>query len=161
MYYWYHLKTYKYFKITSSKWDLTMNFPIIILSAFIFLIAGLYFLMIHVIVNVAFCFLTYRSLIVLCLIMVCWFRIHNIDFNAIYFIVQFIMYHSQLIHGNRFAEIRPFDYWLGTIILYSDFLLLYLFSFQVAPKWSDACNSNTTFVFILDHYVPQFKTYNN
>lgn len=157
-YYWNHFKISKYFKMTPFKWDLTMYFPMIVVGAFIFLIAGLFFLMTHVVINVPYTFLIYRLLIVACLIMVCWFRMHNISFNGNYVLSQFIMYHSQLIYGQRFAEIRPFDYWLGALILYSDFLILFLFSFQVAPKWSDACNTNETFVFILDHHVPKFKT---
>lgn len=50
------------------------------------------------------------------------------------------MYHAQIINGGRFAEMRTKDYFLAAIILFLDFLLLYLFSFQVAPKWSDRCD---------------------
>lgn len=32
------------------------------------------------------------------------------------------------------------DYFLGALILFMDFLLMYLFSFQLASKWSDACD---------------------
>jgi len=51
------------------------------------------------------------------------------------------MYHAQIINGGRFAEMRTKDYFLAAIILFLDFLLLFLFSFQMAPKWSDLCDS--------------------
>lgn len=148
---------YIYLKTTPFQWDLTMYLPMIVLCSFICLPVGLYFLMLHVTNNVRYTFFIYRLLISICLFMVCIFPIH-ISFNTYIFIAQFIMYHAQLIRGGRHAEFRPFDYWLGAVTLYLDFLFLLLFSFEVSPKWSDPCNKNSTFVFILDHYAPKLRT---
>lgn len=51
------------------------------------------------------------------------------------------MYHAQIINGGRFAEMRTKDYFLAALILFLDFLLMYLFSFQLAPKWTDLCDA--------------------
>lgn len=142
---------------TPLQWDLTLHLPMIVLGSFISLLSGLYFLMLHITTNVPYAFFIYRLLINICLFMVCWFRIH-ISFNPKTFVAQFIMYHAQLIRGGRYAEIRPFDYSLGAFTLYLDFLLMYLFSFQVAPTWSSACKTNVTFLFVLDNYIPKINT---
>lgn len=65
------------------------------------------------------------------------------------------MYHAQIINGGRFAEIRDNDYLLAALILFYDFLLMYLLTFQLAPKWSDLCDSHRdiTGSLVLDHHL--------
>ncbi|XP_030554601.1 uncharacterized protein LOC115758196 isoform X2 [Drosophila novamexicana] len=69
--------------------------------------------------------------------------------------IPFIMYHAQIINGGRFAEIRDKDYLLAALILFYDFLLMYLFTFQLAPKWSDVCDThrNSTNIFVVDQHL--------
>lgn len=39
------------------------------------------------------------------------------------------MYHGQTIHGNRFAEMRLNDFFLGSLILFHDFLIIFWLTF--------------------------------
>lgn len=71
------------------------------------------------------------------------------------FIAQFIMYHAQIINGGRYAEIRAHDPLLGACILYFDFLIMYLLSFQSAKKWSDKCDSTGIHKFVIDNELPK------
>uniref|UniRef100_A0A1B0C5E8 Uncharacterized protein n=1 Tax=Glossina palpalis gambiensis TaxID=67801 RepID=A0A1B0C5E8_9MUSC len=41
-------------------------------------------------------------------------------------LIKFIMYHAQTINGNRYAEMRTTDYLLAALILFVDFLVLYM-----------------------------------
>ncbi|KAH8285199.1 hypothetical protein KR054_006147, partial [Drosophila jambulina] len=106
---------------TCIPFDLTLNVVVIFVLAVIALIGAIFFLMLYIVINVPFSF-----------ICVCFFIVLSI--------CMFVMYHAQIINGGRFAEMRPHDYFLAALILFLDFLLMYLFSFQMAPKWSDECN---------------------
>lgn len=65
------------------------------------------------------------------------------------------MYHAQIINGGRFAEIRDHDLLLGALLLFFDFLFMYLFTFQLGYKWSDECDKNKgiTKNFVLDYHL--------
>jgi len=39
------------------------------------------------------------------------------------------MYHAQTINGNRFAEMRLNDFFLGSLILFHDFLIIFWLTF--------------------------------
>ncbi|XP_017958595.1 uncharacterized protein LOC108652909 [Drosophila navojoa] len=116
--------------------DLTLDIVVLVVFGIICIIGAMYFLMLHVVANVPYSFFVYRAL-VLCSI------------------VTFIMYHAQIINGGRFAEIRDMDYLLAALILFYDFLLMYLLTFQLAPKWSDDCDSNKdiTGSLVLDNHL--------
>lgn len=53
------------------------------------------------------------------------------------FPLQFIMYHVQTLSGTRYAEMRLRDYLLGGLMLYVDFMILYMVvHFVVIKVWS-------------------------
>ncbi|EDX06887.1 uncharacterized protein LOC27207670 [Drosophila simulans] len=101
--------------------DLTLDVVVLFVLAVVSIIGAIYFVMLYIVANVAYSFIIARCFIVISILM-------------------FVMYHAQIINGGRFAEMRTKDYFLAALILFLDFLLLYLFSFQVAPKWSDRCD---------------------
>ncbi|EDW90657.2 uncharacterized protein LOC6529999 isoform X1 [Drosophila yakuba] len=101
--------------------DLTLDVVVLFVLAVVSIIGAIYFVMLYIVANVAYSFLIARGFIVISILM-------------------FVMYHAQIINGGRFAEMRTKDYFLAAIILFLDFLLLYLFSFQMGPKWSDLCD---------------------
>jgi len=54
------------------------------------------------------------------------------------------MYHAQTITGGRFAEMRINDYLLATLILFYDFIIIYLLTFYIQTRFkiaSDALDS--------------------
>ncbi|XP_064536503.1 uncharacterized protein LOC135427023 isoform X1 [Drosophila montana] len=118
--------------------DLTLDIVVLVIFGIISIIGAMYFLMLYLVANVPYSFFVYRAFIV-------------------FSIVTFIMYHAQIINGGRFAEIRDKDYLLAALILFYDFLLLYLFTFQLAPKWSDVCDThrNITNIFVVDEHLKQ------
>ncbi|XP_017077161.1 uncharacterized protein LOC108111967 [Drosophila eugracilis] len=102
--------------------DLTLDVVVLFVLAVVSIIAAIYFVMLYIVINAPYSFIVARFFIVISILM-------------------FVMYHAQIINGGRFAEMRTQDYFLGALMLFLDFLLLYLFSFQMAPKWSDLCDS--------------------
>ncbi|XP_016943377.3 protein lifeguard 2 [Drosophila suzukii] len=102
--------------------DLTLDVVVLFVLAVVSIIGAIYFVMLYIVANVPYSFIIARAFIVISILM-------------------FVMYHAQIINGGRFAEMRTKDYFLAAIILFLDFLLLFLFSFQMAPKWSDLCDS--------------------
>ncbi|KAH8418572.1 hypothetical protein KR222_002220, partial [Zaprionus bogoriensis] len=103
--------------------DLTLDIVALVIIGIVCLIGAMYFLMLYIVANVPYSFFVYRAFILVSVLL-------------------FVMYHAQIINGGRFAEIRDHDYLLGALILFYDFLLMYLFTFQLAPKWSDKCDTN-------------------
>ncbi|KAH8372586.1 hypothetical protein KR009_000141 [Drosophila setifemur] len=103
------------------KLDLTLDVVVLFVLAMVTIIGAVYFVMIYIVTNAPYSFIIARVFIVISI----W---------------MFVMYHAQIINGGRFAEMRTQDYFLGAIILYLDFLLMYLFSFHLASKWSDLCD---------------------
>ncbi|ALC42133.1 CG34315, partial [Drosophila busckii] len=121
--------------------DLTLDVVVLVIFGILALLAAIYFLMLHIVLNVKYSFFVFRAFIVISILM-------------------FVMYHAQIINGGRFAEIRSKDYILAALILFNDFLLMYLFTFQLAPKWSDDCNEhwNGTHPLVVDKYVSDTST---
>ncbi|KAM8711148.1 hypothetical protein ACLKA7_000306 [Drosophila subpalustris] len=116
--------------------DLTLDIVVLVIVGIVSLIGGMYFLMLYIVANVPYSFFVYRAFFV-------------------FSVLLFIMYHAQIINGGRFAEIRDHDYLLAALILFFDFLLMYIFTFQLAPKWTDDCdeNKNKTNIFVVDKIV--------
>ncbi|XP_034103833.1 uncharacterized protein LOC117567754 [Drosophila albomicans] len=116
--------------------DLTLDIVVLVIVGIVSLIGAMYFLMLYIVANVPYSFFVYRGFIVLSILL-------------------FVMYHAQIINGGRFAEIRDHDYLLAALILFYDFLLLYIFTFQLAPKWSDDCDEhrNKTSVLVVDKHL--------
>lgn len=54
------------------------------------------------------------------------------------------MYHAQTISGGRFAEMRVNDFLLATLILFFDFIIIYLLTFYVQTKYPVANDQFTT-----------------
>ncbi|KAH8253707.1 hypothetical protein KR032_006613, partial [Drosophila birchii] len=101
--------------------DLTLNIVVLFELGVTAIIGAIFFLMLYIVINIPF------SLIV-------------VGFFIVLTICMFVMYHAQIINGGRFAEMRTKDFFLAALILFIDFLLMYLFSFLLAPKWSDECD---------------------
>ncbi|XP_017040881.1 uncharacterized protein LOC108087823 isoform X1 [Drosophila ficusphila] len=110
--------------------DLTLDVVVLFVLAVVSIIGAIYFVMLYIVANVPYSFLIARAFIVISILM-------------------FVMYHAQIINGGRFAEMRTNDYFLAAIILFLDFLLLYLFSFQMGPKWSDPCDDEQSVNLVL------------
>ncbi|XP_016988888.1 uncharacterized protein LOC108051324 [Drosophila rhopaloa] len=110
--------------------DLTLDVVVLFVLAVVSIIGAIYFVMLYIVVNAPYSFIIARCFIVISILM-------------------FVMYHAQIINGGRFAEMRTNDYFLGALILFLDFLLMYLFSFQLAPKWSDLCDLQLSNNFVL------------
>ncbi|XP_016957270.1 uncharacterized protein LOC108029500 [Drosophila biarmipes] len=102
--------------------DLTLDVVVLFVLAVVSIIGAIYFVMLYIVANVPYSFIVARAFIVISILM-------------------FVMYHAQIVNGGRFAEMRTKDFFLAAIILFLDFLLLFLFSFQMSPKWSDLCDS--------------------
>ncbi|EDV95489.1 uncharacterized protein LOC6570540 [Drosophila grimshawi] len=121
--------------------DLTLDVVVLVIIGIVCIIGAIYFLMLHIVANVPYSFFACRAFLVLS-------------------IVIFVMYHAQIINGGRFAEIRDKDYLLAALILFYDFLMMYLFTFQLAPKWSDDCdaNKNVTSVLVVDSHLTKTTT---
>ncbi|SPP75714.1 Hypothetical predicted protein [Drosophila guanche] len=83
--------------------DHTLNVVILFVVAFLFLFMS----MMHKIIDVPYSFYAYMILIGLIVLM-------------------FVMYHAQTINGGRFAEMRIQDYLLASLILFNDFIILYM-----------------------------------
>lgn len=69
------------------------------------------------------------------------------------------MYHAQIINGGRFAEIRDRDFLMGSLVIFIDFLYLFILSFHTGALWSDKCDvhKHLTNKFLLDHYIRNNK----
>uniref|UniRef100_A0A1B0FK24 Uncharacterized protein n=1 Tax=Glossina morsitans morsitans TaxID=37546 RepID=A0A1B0FK24_GLOMM len=89
------------------KHDFTLDVIILFVLSFVFFVGAVYFVTFYVIAQVKLAFYLYAALVY---IIVC----------------IFIMYHTQTINGNRYAEMRTTDYLLAALILYVDFLVLYM-----------------------------------
>ncbi|KAH8271510.1 hypothetical protein KR018_002248, partial [Drosophila ironensis] len=119
--------------------DLTLDVVVLFVLSVISTIGAIYFLMIYIVFNSAYCFWFARAFIIISIWMVGTNAI-NWYLNDLLTIFQFVMYHAQIINGYRFAEMRTKDYLLGSLLLFLDFLLLLIFSFQLATRWSDKCD---------------------
>ncbi|XP_034654450.1 uncharacterized protein LOC117892354 [Drosophila subobscura] len=90
--------------------DLTLDVVILFVLAFIFLIVTVWFAMISILVKVPYSFVVHQLFIAIVVLL-------------------FVMYHAQTINGGRFAEMRLNDYLLAALILFHDFIILFLLTF--------------------------------
>ncbi|XP_022233683.1 uncharacterized protein LOC111081838 isoform X3 [Drosophila obscura] len=107
--------------------DLTLNVVILFVVAFLFLSVTVFMSMMHKIMHVPYSFYAYMILIGLIVLM-------------------FVMYHAQTINGGRFAEMRIQDYLLASLILFNDFIILYMLTIypQVFHKIESPPSPSTT-----------------
>ncbi|EDW08894.1 uncharacterized protein LOC6579062 [Drosophila mojavensis] len=96
--------------------DLTLDVVILFVISFIFLIVSVFLIMLHLMSR------TSHSII-----------LYQIFVSVI--ILTFVMYHAQTINGGRFAELRVNDYLLASIILFYDFIVLFLLTFYVQVRF--------------------------
>ncbi|KAH8304457.1 hypothetical protein KR059_010451, partial [Drosophila kikkawai] len=106
---------------TLIPFDLTLNVVLLFVLGMMAIIGAVFFLMLYIVINIPYSLIVFCSFILMSIFM-------------------FVMYHAQIINGGRYAEMRTNDYFLAALMLFLDFLLMYLFSFQMAPKWSDQCD---------------------
>ncbi|XP_062131987.1 uncharacterized protein LOC133842767 [Drosophila sulfurigaster albostrigata] len=108
--------------------DLTLDVVIIFVISFVFLITSIFMLMLYVVTLAPYSFILYQLIVSI-------------------IILSFVMYHAQTITGGRFAEMRVNDYLLATIILFYDFIIIFLLTFYVQTKYriaSDALDPGNT-----------------
>ncbi|KAH8300275.1 hypothetical protein KR044_012441 [Drosophila immigrans] len=108
--------------------DLTLDVVILFVISFVFLITSVFMLMLYVLTSAAYSFILYQVIVSL-------------------IILSFVMYHAQTITGGRFAEMRINDFLLATIILFFDFIIIFLLTFYVQTKYkiaSDALDPENT-----------------
>ncbi|XP_070071360.1 uncharacterized protein [Drosophila takahashii] len=94
-----------------AKMDLTLDIAILFIIAFIFLIVASFVLLFELLVWRT---SPYSYLVVEL---------------AVTITILFVMYHAQTINGNRFAEMRLNDFFLGSLILFHDFLIIFWLTF--------------------------------
>lgn len=105
--------------------DLTLDVVIIFVVSFVFLIASVFMLMLYVLTLAPYSFIMYQLIVSIIMLL-------------------FVMYHAQTITGGRFAEMRINDYLLATLILFYDFIIIYLLTFYIQTRFkiaSDALDS--------------------
>ncbi|KAH8370714.1 hypothetical protein KR093_004757, partial [Drosophila rubida] len=102
--------------------DLTLDVVIIFVISFVFLITSVFMLMIYVLTLAPYSFIVYQLIVSI-------------------IILSFVMYHAQTITGGRFAEMRINDYLLATIILFYDFIVIFLLTFYVQTKYRIASDA--------------------
>ncbi|XP_002016451.2 uncharacterized protein LOC6590522 [Drosophila persimilis] len=90
--------------------DLTLDVVILFVLAFIFLIITVFFAMISILVKMPNTFIVYQVFITIVVLL-------------------FVMYHAQTINGGRYAEMRLNDYLLAALILFHDFIIIFLLTF--------------------------------
>ncbi|XP_026842180.1 uncharacterized protein LOC113565167 isoform X1 [Drosophila persimilis] len=103
--------------------DITLDIVVLFVLAIVALIGAMYFLMLHIVTNMPYYLLIHRAFVL----------------GSIW---MFVMYHAQIINGGKFAEMRTKDYLLAALMLFHDFLLMFMPTFHFASKWSDSCDPN-------------------
>ncbi|KAH8309277.1 hypothetical protein KR059_007754, partial [Drosophila kikkawai] len=106
--------------------DLTLDVVTLFVVAFIFLVSTVFFIMVYVILAMPYSFLVFQIFISIVVLL-------------------FVMYHAQTINGGRFAEMRLSDYLLASLILFLDFIILFLLTFysQIVYKLASSHSSTT------------------
>ncbi|KAH8254025.1 hypothetical protein KR032_008102, partial [Drosophila birchii] len=105
--------------------DLTLDVVTLFVLAFVFLVATIYFIMMHVILRMPYSFVVFQIFISIVVLL-------------------FVMYHAQTINGGRFAEMRLSDFLLASLILFHDFIILYLLTFYAQVVYHIASNGKKT-----------------
>ncbi|XP_017958403.1 uncharacterized protein LOC108652719 [Drosophila navojoa] len=96
--------------------DLTLDVVILFVISFIFLIVSIFLIMLHIMTRSSHSIILYQIFVSV-------------------IILTFVMYHAQTINGGRFAELRVNDYLLASIILFYDFIVLFLLTFYVQVRF--------------------------
>ncbi|KAH8261217.1 hypothetical protein KR044_005349, partial [Drosophila immigrans] len=113
--------------------DFTLHIALIFILAFLLLLIAIYFLMHQLLVSAMgrdiHGFLVVQLPISIIILFVSTFHSCCTHFTHFEFKAQFVMYHAQTINGERFAEMRLHDYYLGSLILFHDFLIIYWLTF--------------------------------
>lgn len=123
--------------------DLTLHIALLFILGFIFLLSSIYFLKLHLLVeefrdatnNYSFLLMEIPLTITMLFVSTCTYSMCSgkapNDSDS-----QFVMYHAQTIAGGRFAEMRLHDFYLASLILFHDFLLIYWLTFycQITNK---------------------------
>ncbi|EDX06464.1 uncharacterized protein LOC6733835 [Drosophila simulans] len=99
--------------------DLTLDVVILFVMAFIFLIVTVFFVMMHILIDMPYSFVVFQIFISI-------------------IVLLFVMYHAQTINGGRFAEMRLNDHLLASLILFHDFIIIFLLTFyaQIIYKFA-------------------------
>ncbi|KAH8232874.1 hypothetical protein KR026_001297, partial [Drosophila bipectinata] len=107
--------------------DLTLDVVILFVLAFIFLMITIYFVMLYILVDMPFSFVVFQVFVSI-------------------IVLLFVMYHAQTINGGRFAEMRLNDHLLASLILFHDFIILFLLSFyaQIVHKFATRFSTSTS-----------------
>ncbi|XP_002095216.3 uncharacterized protein LOC6534539 [Drosophila yakuba] len=95
-----------------SRADLTLDIAVLFILAFIFLIVASFILLFELLVRKT---IPYAYSVV--------------EISVTFMILLFVIYHGQTINGNRFAEMRLNDFFLGSLILFHDFLIIFWLTF--------------------------------
>ncbi|KAH8272822.1 hypothetical protein KR018_001117, partial [Drosophila ironensis] len=90
--------------------DLTLDVVMLFVLAFIFLTISIFFIMLHLLIEMPHSFDVFQGIVSI-------------------IILLFVMYHAQTINGGRFAEMRLNDHLLASLILFNDFIILFMLSF--------------------------------
>ncbi|XP_050743399.1 uncharacterized protein LOC108022329 isoform X2 [Drosophila biarmipes] len=105
--------------------DLTLDVVILFVMAFIFLIVTIFFVMMHILIAMPYSFVVFQIFISV-------------------IVLLFVMYHAQTINGGRFAEMRLNDHLLASLILFHDFIILFLLTFYAQIVYQVASRASTT-----------------
>ncbi|XP_037712779.1 uncharacterized protein LOC119549108 isoform X3 [Drosophila subpulchrella] len=105
--------------------DLTLDVVILFVMAFIFLIVTIFFVMMHILIAMPYSFVVFQIFISV-------------------IVLLFVMYHAQTINGGRFAEMRLNDHLLASLILFHDFIIIFLLTFYAQIVYRVASRASTT-----------------
>ncbi|XP_039482182.1 uncharacterized protein LOC120445689 [Drosophila santomea] len=105
--------------------DLTLDVVILFVMAFIFLIVTVFFVMMHILIDMPYSFVVFQIFISI-------------------IVLLFVMYHAQTINGGRFAEMRLNDHLLASLILFHDFIIIFLLTFYAQIVYRFASKGATT-----------------
>ncbi|KAH8367089.1 hypothetical protein KR084_000503 [Drosophila pseudotakahashii] len=105
--------------------DLTLDVVILFVMAFIFLIVTIFFVMMHILIAMPYSFVVFQIFISV-------------------IVLLFVMYHAQTINGGRFAEMRLNDHLLASLILFHDFIIIFLLTFYAQIVYRVASSASTT-----------------
>uniref|UniRef100_A0A6P4E0B9 Uncharacterized protein LOC108037707 n=2 Tax=Drosophila rhopaloa TaxID=1041015 RepID=A0A6P4E0B9_DRORH len=114
--------------------DLTLDVVILFVMAFIFLIVTIFFIMMHILIAMPYSFVVFQIFISV-------------------IVLLFVMYHAQTINGGRFAEMRLNDHLLASLILFHDFIIIFLLTFYAQIVYRIASNKTSTTA------TPQYVTW--
>ncbi|KAI8036947.1 uncharacterized protein LOC128256067 [Drosophila gunungcola] len=114
--------------------DFTLDVVILFVLAFIFLIVTIFFIMMHILIAMPYSFVVFQLFISV-------------------IVLLFVMYHAQTINGGRFAEMRLNDHLLASLILFHDFIIIFLLTFYAQIVYRIASRNSTTTV------APPFGTW--